>query len=238
MDLIHGTLRPGVVKEVGEKGLIKAVVPGLFPPDAELDSLPPIYPWFGNHANTFSCPKVDEEVWVLSLANNPLQLHWFRKDYYEENNKDFKMDEEGENVEILVNRNYGSNDEPKWAAIYFSNSDGWMIRKDEDGHINIREDGSIIAYTKYKKRIIDICEDSIALGTEGKAEDSAMLYSKWKEWVEKDLRDNILKNLAKALQNNPYTASAGAALQLLLQTFPMPSIINPVESQHVSITEN
>lgn len=234
MILRFGTLRPGKVLEVGENGQIKASAPGLFTDADGTEVLPPIYPFPLGHANTFSCPKTGEEVWVLSLRDNPLQLYWFRKDNFIENNQEFPLNDEGENVEIVVNRNFGDEEEPKWATLYFSNGSGWIMRKGEDGVINIREDGSILLKTKFDKRIIDICEDSIALGTEGKAEDSAMLFSKWKDFA--TLLCNDLNTLAKALSNSPYTAAAGAVLTPLID--PLKQKIDPVESKHVSITSN
>lgn len=231
---MFGTLRPGKVLEVLEGGNIKASAPGLFTDADGTEVLPPIYPFPFGHANTFSCPKTGEEVWVLSVSNNPLQLYWFRKDNFTENNTDFPIDDEGENVEIVVNRNYGDEEEPTWATLYFSNGSGWMMKKGEDGWINIREDGSILLKTKHDKRIIDICEDSIALGTEGKAGDSAMLFSKWKDFA--DTLCDDLDKLAKALSNNPYTAPVGAVFSPLVPL--LKPKIDPVESKHVSITEN
>ena len=46
----------------------------------DIDNSPPIYPFFGNHANTYSQPKEGDEVWVLNLSDNSRQLYWFRKD--------------------------------------------------------------------------------------------------------------------------------------------------------------
>ena len=60
-------------------------------------------------------------------------------------------------------------------------------------------------------------------------ENNAILYSKWKDWVEKDLRDNILRNLATALMNNPYTSPAGSVLNGLLSTFQGDNINNLLE---------
>jgi len=232
--LIHATIRPGKVLEIVEDGAgqIKASAPGLFTDADGTEVLPPIYPWpFGHHANSYSCPKVDEEVWIISFTDNPLQLHWVRKDDFPENLKDFPLTDEAQNLEVVVNREF---EDSKWAVLYFDNDDGWMMKKDEDGWINIRQDGSILLKTKHDKRIIDICEDSIALGTEGKAEDSAMLFSKWKEFADELCGD--LDKLAKALNNNPYTAAAGAVLTPLIE--PLKQKIAPVESKHVSITEN
>ena len=231
MRLTYGAIRPGKVMQVLEDGVIKASAPGLFSDQDDPELLPPIYPpFFTPHANAFSSVKVGDEVWILNFAGNSLQLHWFRKDYMS-TNSDFKIAEEGENVEILVNKEY---EDSTWATIYFSNGDGWVIRKGEDGIINIREDGSVLLKMNEDKRIIDINKDSISLGAEGKAEDSAMLFSKWKEFA--DTLCDDLDQLAKALTSNPYTSPAGSVLTPLVPT--LKQKIAPVESKNVSITSN
>ena len=235
MKLFHGSIRPGKVLEIIEDGAgaIKASAPGLFTDADGTEVLPPIYPWpFGHHANSYSCPKVGEEVWVMSFTDNPLQLHWVRKDDFPENLKDLPLTDEAQNLEVVVNREF---EDSKWAILYFSNDDGWMMRKGEDGIINIRNDGSILLKTKFDKRIIDICEDSIALGTEGKADDSAMLYSKWKEWAD-ELLNQFKTTLMNAASANPYTANLAPAFQTLAAA--LQPKIEPIESKHVSITNN
>ena len=235
MKLFHGSIRPGKVLEIIEDGAgaIKASAPGLFTDADGTEVLPPIYPWpFGHHANSYSCPKVGEEVWVMSFTDNPLQLHWVRKDDFPENLKDLPLTDEAQNLEVVVNREF---EDSKWAILYFSNDDGWMMRKGEDGIINIRNDGSILLKTKFDKRIIDICEDSIALGTEGKADDSAMLYSKWKEWAD-ELLNQFKTTLMNAASANPYTANLAPAFQTLAAA--LQPKIEPIESKHVSITSN
>ena len=235
MKLFHGSVRPGKVLEIIEDGAgaIKASAPGLFTDADGTEVLPPIYPWpFGHHANSYSCPKVGEEVWVMSFTDNPLQLHWVRKDDFPENLKDLPLTDEAQNLEVVVNREFGDS---KWAILYFSNDDGWMMRKGEDGAINIRNDGSILLKTKFDKRIIDICEDSISLGTEGKADDSAMLYSKWKEWAD-ELLNQFKTTLMNAASANPYTANLVPAFQTVAAA--LQPKIEPIESKHVSITSN
>ena len=240
MRLIQGTVRPGTVKEIIEdgRGTVKLIAPGLFTDEDGLDVLPPVYPWpFGHHANSYSCPKVDEEVWVMTFDDNPMQMYWTRKDDWipddslPGNMSDLPLTDEAQNLEVIVNREF---EDSKWAILYFDNDDGWMMKKDEDGWINIRKDGSILLKTNFDKRIIDICNDSIALGTEGKAGDSAMLFNKWKDWA--DTICQGLGTIAATAAANPYTAPLAAPIQTL-QTQLQPKI-PPVESQHVSITPN
>jgi len=235
MKLIHATIRPGKVLEIVEDGAgaIKVSAPGLFTDADGTEVLPPVYPWpFGHHANAYSCPKVEDEVWVISFTDNPLQLHWVRKDDFPENLKDLPLTDESQNLEVVVNREF---EDSKWAILYFSNDDGWMMRKGEDGLINIRQDGSILLKTNFDKRIIDICEDSIALGTEGKAEDNAMLYSKWKEWAD-ELLNQFKTTLMNAASANPYTANLAPAFQAVAAT--LQPKIDPIKSDHVTITSN
>ena len=232
---MYGNIRPGKVLEVveGGKGTIKVSAPGLFSAEDETELLPPVYPWpFGQHANSYSCPKVDDEVWVMNFQDNPLQLHWVRKDFFEENNAELPLDDETQNLEVIVNREF---DDSKWAMLYFSNGDGWMMRKGEDGLINIREDGSILLKTNFDKRIIDICKDSIALGSEGKENDSAMLYGAWKDWAN-EIVNQLRTTLTTAASANPYTANLAPAFQQVALTIQQK--IAPVESKHVSIVKN
>lgn len=240
MNLLYATVRPGIVKEIIEdgNGTVKLTAPGLFSDEDDPKILPPVYPWpFGHHANSYTCPKVDEEVWVMTFEDNPMQMYWVRKDDWiaedslPKNMSDLPLTDEAQNLEVIVNREF---EDSKWAILYFSNDDGWMMRRDEDGWINIRKDGSILLKTNFDKRIIDICKDSVALGSEGKADDSAMLYSKWKDFAE--TLCNGLMTLSSTAAANPYTAPLAAPFQTLSQQ--LKPKISPVESKHVSIVAN
>lgn len=233
MKLMHGTIRPGKVLEIIETGAIKVSAPGLFTDVDGIEVLPPVYPWpFGHHPNSYSCPKIDEEVWVINFADNPLQLHYIRKDNLAVGLQDMPLSDETQNLEVIVNREF---EDSKWAILYFSTDDGWVMKKGEEGVINLRSDGSILLKTGFDKRVIDICEDSISLGSEGKAADSAILYSKWKEWAD-TLVEQLQNTLANAASASPYTASLAPAFQAAAMT--LKPKIEPVESKHVSITDN
>lgn len=236
MKLIHATIRPGKVLEIIEDGAgaIKASAPGLFTDADGTDVLPPVYPWpFGHHANSYSCPKVGESIWVISFSDNALQLHWVRKDDFPENLKDLPLTDEAQNLEVVVNREF---EDSKWATLYFSNGDGWMMKKGEDGLINIREDGSILLQfgEDDDKRIIDICKDSISLGKKGGSEKHAMLYEEWEEWANKMVED--INKLATAAAANPYTINLQSPFQMMAQD--LQGKINPIKSNHVTITSN
>ena len=110
-----------------------------------------------------------------------------------------------------------------------------MMRKGEDGLINIREDGSIFLKTKYDKRVIDICENSISLGKEGGAEDNAMLYKPWKEWAD-ELLNQLNNTIATAAASSPYTSPLSSAFKSMADA--LKEKIEPVKSNHVTITNN
>lgn len=161
MKLINGTLRPGQVLEVLENGKIKASAPGLFSKEDQ-NNLPPIMPFFelvGDHANSFSTPRVNDEVWVLNMSDNPLQLYWFRKDDHITNNSDIFTEGGYENVEIICNRETGMS----WATLYFSDGSGWVLRND-DSKLQIFPDGHIELGMNWPNRTINIDSQAIHLG--------------------------------------------------------------------------
>ena len=202
MKLLNGILRPGIVLEYLGEGKIKAAVPGLFSEVDEIEKLPPIYHWSGVHANSFSEPKKNDEVWVLNLEDNPLQLHWFRKDPTIENDKEIL---EEENVEILCNRETGMS----WATIYFSDGSGWVIKND-DSKIQIRKDGTILLDSAWPHRVIDINPQNISLGSKGTSKHKAVYGD-----VLMDILLEIQSTLdlmKKASMTNPYTMALGKAI--------------------------
>lgn len=231
MKLKHGTMRPGKVMQVLEKGQIKASAPGLFSDQENPDNLPPIYPFFGFHSNAFSSLKKDDEVWVLNFKDNDRQLHWLRKDNYNKCLDGFPTTEEDQNVEVIVNREYGDS---TWATIYFSNGDGWVIKEDES-IINIRSDGSILLKSNSEKGVIDLYKGGVSIGAEGGASDNAMLYSEWDKWLKNDLC-GALTAFSTALKANPYTMPAGTALDELIPKL-QASGMN-IKSNYVTLTGN
>lgn len=201
MKLIHGTLRPGRVLEVLEGGDIKVEAPGLFTAE-DKDNLPPVMPFFGGHANTYSAPKVNDEVWVLSYSDNPRSLHWLRKDDGKTVNKDLIT---GENVEILCNRANGAG----WATIMFESGKGWIIKND-NSVINIRKDGSILLNPNMPNRTIDLCSNSISLGSEGGSKHPAALGDEVQACLE--IIQTALETIKQTASMNAYTAPIGIAL--------------------------
>lgn len=223
MKLANGVLRPGVVMEILEGGMIKAIAPGLFNAEDPIENLPPIRPFFSNQCNSFTKPTQYDEVWILNFSDNPLQLYWFRKDNYKENDKELMGEE---NVEILCNRETGLG----WATIYFSDGSGWVIRKD-GSQIQIRENGSILLKTDTPHRVIDINPSSISIGDEGKSEHSAAYGDKTQKALEEILA--LLQALAVKASISPYTIALSTAIFAKLPG--IQQAVSKVSSPHVTI---
>lgn len=198
MKLSQGTLRPGRVIEVLENGEIRAAAPGLFS-EQDKDQLPPILPFPSWHANTYSAPKIGDEVWVLNFMDNPLQLHWFRKDNYKENLGDIIKEE---NVDVICHRETPMS----WATIYFSDGSGWIIRNDESV-MQIDKDGNINISRPEPHRTISITEDVVSIG----GTDHPAVYG--------DVLQDILQKIQMTLElvqkvsaSNAITAPIGTAI--------------------------
>lgn len=215
MKLSQGTLRPGRVIEVLENGEIRAAAPGLFS-EQDKDQLPPILPFPSWHANTYSAPKIGDEVWVLNFMDNPLQLHWFRKDNYKENLGDIIKEE---NVDVICHRETPMS----WATIYFSDGSGWIIRNDESV-MQIDKDGNINISRPEPHRTISITEDVVGIG----GTDHPAVYGD----VLQDILQKIqmtLELIQKVSASNAITAPIGTAIGATptqLATL-IPQIISP-----------
>jgi hypothetical protein len=204
MELYNATLRPGTVLAVESGGIIKASAPGLFSSEDPIENLPPIYPWFMGNSNQYSQPEVYDEVWILQCSDNPLQLHWFKKDAMEEENEHIGIDE-GTDVEVVCNRKNGMG----WATIYFTDGTGWVIQNN-GSHIDIKKDGSILITTGLPKQSIGVNGRGISLGTEGGSAYSAVLGEPLVDCLNELL--STLGKVGKAAMSNPYTANIGAIL--------------------------
>lgn len=201
MKLLQATMRPAKVLEHLGHGNIKVEAAGLFSAEDQ-ENLPQVMPFFGLHSNSYSEPLAGDEVWLLNVADNPLQLFWFRKDDRTEPNKDI---EEEENVEIICNREAGTG----FATIYFSNGTGWMFRNG-DSFINIKKDGSILLDIGTGHRQVHICSDSISLGSEGGSEHPACFGDEVQDILSKI--QVCLASIKMAASTNPYTANIAGAI--------------------------
>lgn len=221
MRLLNGTLRPARVIEVLDNACVKVEAPGMFSSEDQ-DLLPPVMPFFGNHSNTWSEPEIGDEVWLLSMSDNPLDLHWFRKDENTTENEEILDADGSTNVEILCNRPSGMG----YASIYFTDGSGWMIKND-DSIVNIRPNGSIVLNTGIPYRCVDICDSSISLGTEGGSAHPAC-YGDAVQTVLEYIQ-TALDTIKQAADCNMYTKPIGLALNTLptIIAEKIPEIISP-----------
>ena len=225
MKLSRATIRPGIVLEVLNDGIIKATAPGLFSVVEDPVKLPPIMPWFiGHNCNAFSKPNQYDEVWILNFADNPRQLYWFRKDNIANNNERIPMSEE--NVEVLCNKEAGG----EWATIYFSDGSGWVIGKGES-IIQIREDGTIQLNTDMPNRCIDINNENISIGSVGTSAHPAAFGDEVASVLNSICV--LLNGVALKAMTNPYTMAIGA--ELIAKLPPIVNKIPNVVSNNVTL---
>lgn len=233
MKLAKGIIRPGIVMSVLEDGSIKASAPGLFSITDNIDTLPPIMPWFiGHNSNAFSKLKESDEVWILNFSDNPRQLYWFRKDTLEDNNeltipgtKDKKVIE-SENVEIICNRDANG----EWATIYFSDGSGWVISKGET-IVQITPEGTILLDTGMDNRCIDINGKNISIGSRGQSAHPAAYGDKVEEALNKIV--GLLSATAMSASYNPFTFNVGGTMLAKLPG--VVSAVSNISSEHVTI---
>lgn len=147
------------------QGKIKVEAPGLFA-GAEKDKCPPVYPFFGQHANSYSSVEEGDEVWLLSCTDNKRQLHWIRKDDHEEADAGLM---EGKNVEIIMRRESNTG----WATLMFDDGHGWIISNNQ-ATVKITTDG-VLVDAGATRRVIDVNRDNISLGSQGKSSHKAAL---------------------------------------------------------------
>lgn len=193
-------MRPGRVIEVLDSGHVKVAAPGLFS-EEDIEVLPQVMPWFGLHANTYSEPKLQDEVWVMNLADNPLQLFWFRKDDRTEHNAEIEGEE---NVEVLCNREAGTG----YATIYFSDGTGWMFRNGES-FLNIRKDGSVIINAN-GGMVLHVTSSGISLGKEDKSSHPGCYGDETQNALQTIA--SCLNAIAQAAGCNAYTLPIKAAI--------------------------
>ena len=210
MKLVNAIIRPAKVIEVLDKiGNIKVSSPGMFC-EEDKDYLPPIYPFFIGNRCKFSMVDIDDEVWLLSFLDNPLQLYYFRKDSLKEEFEDIITDDT-KDLEVLASRNSGEGK----ARIYFQEKDGWIIQN-QDSIIQILND-QILLKTPNDHRTIDINSNGISIGSEGKSAEPAVLGNKLEQTL--NSLNNLLDALNNACQISPYTMHLKPIFESLLPAF-------------------
>lgn len=226
MELSQGHIRPGrVLKVEDEKGIVKASCCGLFSDQDDPEKLPPIYQFPLGGANNFSLPKKDDELWVMFFDDNPMELFYIRKDNFPENLQEI-LSKKYKEVEVLASREMPAG----MVQLYFTDGDGWIIRN-VDSVIQMRKDGSILLDTGSGHRKIDICDNSISLGSIGGSAHPAAYADK----VENSFKilNNMLNAMAKAAKSTPYTMGMGIAIDALRPSFEQS--IDEIDSPHVTL---
>lgn len=231
---MNGEMRPGVVLEViDNKGSIKASVPGLFSKE-DKEYLPPIVPWpSGGSLNSFSSPKILDEVWVIFFTDNPEQLFWLRKDSFSKSNGDYNknstknipgssggsfLDQPG--VQIMANIESGAD----WATIYFDDGSGWII-KNQQAFIQLDQDGKILLSNGQPHGVIEINDDGISLGSADKSSHPAPLGDKVQEVFEQII--DLFKCIQVTASSSPYTMAISKIIEQKLPEFEeFPQYIN------------
>ena len=226
MELSQGHIRPGrVLKVEDEKGIIKASCCGLFSDQDDPENLPQVYPFPLGGANNFSLPKVDDEIWLMFFDDNPMELFYIRKDNFPENLQDI-LSKKYKEVEVLASREMPMG----MVQLYFTDGDGWIIRN-VDSVIQMRKDGSILLDSGSAHRKIDICNNSISLGSEGGSAHPAAYADK----IENSLKilNNMLNAMSKAAKLTPFTVGIGVAIDALRPMYEQS--IDEIDSPHVTL---
>ena len=226
MKLSQAHIRPGrVLKLEDENGVIKGSCCGLFTDQDDPEKLPPMYQFPLGGANNFSSMHVDDEIWVLFFDDNPMEIFYIRKDIIPETLKDI-LSKKYEEVEVLASREMPAG----MVQIYFTDGEGWIIRN-VDSVIQLRKDGSIFLDTGSAHRKIDICSNSISLGSENGSEHPAAYGDKIVNTF--NILENILTAIADTAQASPYTAGIATAINTLKQVYK--DSIPEIESLHVTL---
>lgn len=224
MNFRNATMRPGRVLEVYEGGKIKASVPGLFNKN-DLDGLPILSQFMiGGSPNSFSTPQIHDEIWVINDDTNPDALYWFRKDKSDSKNFEESGLAQGENVEIVCNKETDTG----WATIMFSNGTGWVIKNDEVAVI-IGKDGDISFNTGFPYRAITINDNGISLGSETKSEHPAAFGDKTEEAL--DIVVEAFDLIMEFYQNNSLLAPLVKGLSPIIEK--LSNKINSISSTNV-----
>lgn len=202
MDLNKCIIRPAKVVKVLENNILKVSAPGLFSQTEDPEKLPPVYPFIETTKNSYSEINENDEVWLLSVKDNPSELFWIRKPDYE-----FGMMEKpaSGNLEVLMRRESGAS----WAELFFSDGTGWIIRNDSS-YISINKEGHITLSVLGNHKTIEINDDGISLGSKGESAEPAVLGDKLTDVLE--YISIMLDVLGASAMVNPYTFPLGSVI--------------------------
>lgn len=203
MKLNEAEALPGSVISISDPehlGRVKADVPTLF--DSSVmneEGLPWIYPCTMIGYQGYSALKVGSPIWVIRNIEN-YQEFWYlpmTTKTEEIRNIITKSEEDYEDAEVLICRNAGG----KQVYMYYTPSDGFMIKVGDMMSINISNDDKIIINND-KKNIV-ITKDQVNIGS-GNSEKHAVMYEQLEEML------NSLKTAFNQLSmdaSSPYTAN-------------------------------
>lgn len=144
MDLKDYKILPGVVIDVEDPkyiGRVKADAPGLFNSEVmNKEGLPWIYPFNMNGYQRFSKLMNGSKIWILTNMDYTEFWYWPMFELNEDSKDIISKDESDyEQSEVLLSRNMGDNS----VYIYYSPSQGIMLKNSENTYINIKSNNEI-----------------------------------------------------------------------------------------------
>lgn len=223
MELNKCTVRPAIVRQVLDRNIIKVSAPGLFSTEDDPSLLPPVYPFIEMSKNTFSELSEGDEVWLISVQDNPSELFWIRKPDYE-----FGMEDKtaNGNLEILTRRESGAS----WAEIFFSDGTGWIIRNDAS-YISIDNNGDITLSVLGRHKTIQINSEGISLGSKNGSAEPAVLGDKLTDLME--YISSMFESIEEVSLANPYTYPIGSTIKAMRKK--LDSKIEKICSSYVTL---
>jgi len=206
MELKDYKVIPGVVIDVDDPkyiGRVKADAPGLFNSEVmNKDGLPWVYPFTMNGYQRFSKLMNGSKIWILTNKN--YTEFWYLPMFeLNDDSKDIisKDESDYEQSEIILSRNMGDNS----VYIYYSPSQGIMLKNSENTYINIKSNNEIDITAG--EGHVQIKNNKVYIG-QGDNFQPAVKYNELKT-----ILDNLRTGLQQALPGfAPYCAGATAGI--------------------------
>lgn len=212
MNLVCGQIRPGkVLKILDSNGTIKGSCAGVFSMEDDPEKLPPIYPFLRTSPSQFVKPNIGDDIWVLCFTDNPQELFYiFQGGSYDGSVRDKQtgdLEKYNNNVQILMSCDSGF----EGAHLQFSNEEGWSMQNDSvvmtmgnENDLEIKNDNGSFSMDDSG---IHLSGDSHSVAR------GDVVMSKFNDL------ENMLKLFAKTLSMNQFTATAGASLENLINSY-------------------
>lgn len=226
MRLSECEIRPGTVLEaIDENGTIKAACAGVFSEEDDPEMLPPVYPFMQSSASSFNQPHPNDLIWVWIFHDNPQELFYtFRSNTADASSH--ILSKKPKDSQILASRDAGFSK----SQLYYSTDDGWVMQNDS-ADITIDKDKNIRMTRNDPHRTVEVNDDGISLGSEGKSAEPAVLGDQLTSALRK--LSACLSATAESLKGNPYTAESGAKLESGLGAFE--SAVEKILSKNVTL---